>query len=150
MICSYSELLKIRNDIEFLGYQYFGGSAKSFVEDILSGFGNSHYVVFYSSNGSELTGYLIISNVCDESEIIQIAVKDEFKRAGIATSLLHEAFEYCRKQKIISAFLEVRASNPGAIAFYEKNGFRKTGIRKKYYESPVEDAVMMKKDLSLA
>jgi ribosomal-protein-alanine N-acetyltransferase len=40
-------------------------------------------------------------------------------------------------------FLEVRASNREAKEIYEKLNFRVMGIRKNYYVSPVEDAVIM-------
>jgi ribosomal-protein-alanine N-acetyltransferase len=40
-------------------------------------------------------------------------------------------------------YLEVRDSNFGAQALYEKLGFRRVGLRKNYYHNPVEDAVVM-------
>ncbi len=50
---------------------------------------------------------------------------------------------YAESQKIASIFLEVRASNREARLFYEKFGFQEIGIRKKYYQHPQEDAVLM-------
>ena len=40
-------------------------------------------------------------------------------------------------------FLEVRESNETAIALYSRQGFVKEGIRKNFYEQPVENAVIM-------
>jgi ribosomal-protein-alanine N-acetyltransferase len=40
-------------------------------------------------------------------------------------------------------FLEVRASNGEAKKIYESLGFTTLGVRKSYYSSPVEDAVVM-------
>jgi len=40
-------------------------------------------------------------------------------------------------------FLEVRKSNEAAIALYKKHGYKPVGLRKNYYTSPVEDAVIM-------
>jgi [ribosomal protein S18]-alanine N-acetyltransferase len=40
----------------------------------------------------------------------------------------------------------VRASNSGAIAFYARLGFKSSGRRPKYYQSPEEDAVLMCRD----
>jgi ribosomal-protein-alanine N-acetyltransferase len=39
--------------------------------------------------------------------------------------------------------LEVRASNTRAIRFYERFGMRREGLRRGYYHSPGEDAVLM-------
>jgi ribosomal-protein-alanine N-acetyltransferase len=40
-------------------------------------------------------------------------------------------------------FLEVRASNAAAQKLYSALGFTGTSVRKEYYDSPVEDAVIM-------
>ena len=40
-------------------------------------------------------------------------------------------------------FLEVRESNEAAIGLYTSQGFVKEGIRKNFYEMPVENAVIM-------
>jgi ribosomal-protein-alanine N-acetyltransferase len=39
--------------------------------------------------------------------------------------------------------LEVRRSNPAAIALYERHGFRAAGLRRRYYQDNGEDAVVM-------
>ena len=44
--------------------------------------------------------------------------------------------------------LEVRKSNQPAIGLYEKLGFTRDGLRKNYYENPIEDAVLMSKRLT--
>lgn len=49
----------------------------------------------------------------------------------------------CRRATAESVLLEVRASNDPALALYASMGFRQVGLRKKYYSSPEEDAVLM-------
>jgi ribosomal-protein-alanine N-acetyltransferase len=39
--------------------------------------------------------------------------------------------------------LEVRRSNAGAIALYERLGFRAAGVRRRYYQDNGEDALVM-------
>ena len=52
------------------------------------------------------------------------------------------------KQKGSSSLtLEVRSSNLGAIALYEKLGFTQVGLRKNYYRNPKEDALILRKIL---
>lgn len=149
MLCDTSFLLKIRSEIEDIGDGHFGHATKSFIDDIVSGGEKSQYIVFADFRGNRLTGYLIISTVCDEAEIIQIAVRNEFLKKGIGAKLIFEAFDHCAEKKIVSIFLEVRVSNINAIHFYEKNGFSKTGARKNYYSNPTEDALIMKKNLKI-
>ena len=48
-----------------------------------------------------------------------------------------------------SLTLEVRASNAGAIALYESMGFLTVGRRPNYYFHPKEDALILRKDLTL-
>ena len=46
-----------------------------------------------------------------------------------------------------SAYLEVRESNMPAQKLYEKHGFVKTGERKNYYKNPIENAILMSKNM---
>lgn len=140
MIIDRSALNSVKSGIESLGFEHFGTSVRSFMESLEN---DGRYVLFCSMNDGVLTGYLIISVVCDEAEVIQIAVGRDLLRKGVATGLIKECFEYLQKRSVISLFLEVRVSNAPAISFYEKTGFVVTGMRKNYYSDPVEDAIIM-------
>lgn len=71
-----------------------------------------------------------------EVELLNLAVDPAYKRKGVATALLSKIdFEV--------VYLDVRATNRPALEFYRKHGFRKTGHRRKYYNHPVEDSIMM-------
>ncbi len=93
-----------------------------------------------------LVGYLCAWVVTDELHINNLAVDPRWRRRGVATWLLREALERGRARQARRAFLEVRVSNLGAQALYAKLGFTRTGIRKRYYSHPVEDAVLMTRD----
>jgi ribosomal-protein-alanine N-acetyltransferase len=94
---------------------------------------------------SGIVGYICGRLVLDEAEIVKIAVKRQSRRQGIATRLLQHSLESASQQGARICYLEVRRSNVPARSFYEKNGFSQSGIRKKYYTSPREDAVAMMK-----
>ena len=49
------------------------------------------------------------------------------------------------KKNVSAFFLEVRESNAGAISLYQKMGYKEIGKRKRFYERPVEDALVMSK-----
>jgi len=93
--------------------------------------------------GTEMVGFLVARCAADEAEILNLAVAPESRRRGYATALAQEALREFRRQGVRRVFLEVRASNRGAIAFYEGLGFQAAGRRAAYYETPREDAVCM-------
>ena len=60
--------------------------------------------------------------------------------------LLYRASEEGAK----SLDLEVRSTNHGAIALYRRLGFSQFGKRKSYYDSPLEDAVLLRVEIATA
>ncbi len=89
-----------------------------------------------------VVGYICGSRIIDEGHILDVAVHPEYRRLGIASSLVSLMIERLREEcRFI--YLEVRASNVNAKKMYEKFGFEVIGTRKDYYVSPVEDAVIM-------
>ena len=91
----------------------------------------------------EITGYLIAYHVGSEIQILNIAVKKSKRHRKIATGLFGVIFEYAKAENAAEFTLEVRPTNGGAIALYNKLGFKIDGVRKNYYRNPKEDAVLM-------
>lgn len=76
-----------------------------------------------------------------EAEVLNMAVDPGSRRLGVARSLLNRALEG-RFQEV---YLEVRESNGAALRLYESMGFRRAGVRPKYYERPKEAGIVMKR-----
>jgi ribosomal-protein-alanine N-acetyltransferase len=93
-----------------------------------------------------LSGYLIVSRYVDAWHIMNLAVDDQRRRAGIGSRLLGALFELTASDRHRGYTLEVRISNKGAIALYERWGFERSGIRRGYYTDNREDALIMWKD----
>jgi ribosomal-protein-alanine N-acetyltransferase len=93
-----------------------------------------------------LAGYLIVSRYVDAWHIMNIAVHDQRRRAGIASRLLGALFELTAGDTHRGYTLEVRISNKAAIALYERWGFETSGVRRGYYTDNREDALIMWKD----
>jgi ribosomal-protein-alanine N-acetyltransferase len=92
--------------------------------------------------GGELVGYLVCSRYDRVWHLMNIAVDPDRRRAGIGGSLLERLLE--RTQGDSAQYtLEVRQSNLGAIALYERYGFRAAGTRRRYYQDNGEDALIM-------
>ncbi|MFA7349059.1 MAG: ribosomal protein S18-alanine N-acetyltransferase, partial [Desulfurivibrionaceae bacterium] len=94
-------------------------------------------------------GFVCGRSCVGEAELLKIAVGSEHRRQGIATQLVAHALRFLARQGVERCFLELRATNLPALALYERFGFRRVGLRKKYYASPVEDAILMEKRIAL-
>lgn len=95
----------------------------------------------------QCAGYIIVKQVADECHLYDLAVHDEHRRKGIATSLLQHVLDAVSTGEFRFFFLEVRASNSSALTLYSSFGFHEYARRRAYYEHPVEDAVLMRLDL---
>ena len=94
----------------------------------------------------ELVGYLVISRYVDAWHVMNVAVAPGHRRRGIATTLLERLFELTAGRGRRGYTLEVRVSNTGAVALYERLGFKARGVRRGYYTDNREDALIMWKD----
>ena len=92
-----------------------------------------------------IEGVIVFSRVLDECELLNFAVLKGSRGRGIGKELLNASLsdEFVKNSNV---FLEVRESNETALFLYKKMGFEIIGTRKKYYENPTEDAVLMKLD----
>jgi len=96
----------------------------------------------------EIAGYCGIWISFDTADLCNLAVAHSQRRKGVAERLLQEVSSFAEKRQVKRILLEVRESNLGAIALYQKSGFRQIGIRKGYYHMPEEDAILMECILS--
>jgi ribosomal-protein-alanine N-acetyltransferase len=94
-----------------------------------------------------VVGYMCIEYVMDEGHILNLAVHPDYRKRRIAAALAEDAIEELRQKACRCIYLEVRASNHAARNLYENFGFRMVGSRKSYYVDPVEDAVIMMRDI---
>jgi ribosomal-protein-alanine N-acetyltransferase len=95
---------------------------------------------------NRVVGFLIGKGVADEFEILNLAVAQACRRRGIATELLKTMAAWSITAGTKQVYLEVRASNEAAMALYVQNGFKPCGRRVRYYQYPVEDAIVLSWD----
>lgn len=113
-------------------------------------FTNPNSVMMVARNlhpGPVIAGFFAGWIVADELHINNVASRAEYRRIGVATSLLESAIEDSACRGVLFVILEVRSSNEAAQALYAKLGFKLIGRRKDYYRGPVEDALVMRKEL---
>lgn len=91
----------------------------------------------------EVVGCCGVTIVCGEGNINNVVVDEAYRGQGIAFAMMQELLNQGRQQGSLEFTLEVRVSNAPAIHLYEKLGFVSEGIRPRFYERPVEDAMIM-------
>jgi len=89
----------------------------------------------------EIVGYLVCSRYADVLHLMNVAIDPERRRLGIAERMIERMLAEAGREERYT--LEVRVSNHGAIAMYEKLGFRRAGRRRRYYSDNGEDAMIM-------
>jgi ribosomal-protein-alanine N-acetyltransferase len=102
---------------------------------------NARYVVAREDGGA--VGYAGLWLMVDEAHITTFAVLPEHRRRKIGERMLQRLFEIAEDMGAEWLTLEVRVSNLAAQRLYEKYGFRRTGVRRRYYSDNSEDALIM-------
>ena len=84
--------------------------------------------------------------------MLNICIREEFRRRGIGRGLLNALLVHARDRGVRDAFLEVRRTNRGAIALYHELGFECVGTRRGYYQAQDgrEDALVYRLELGSA
>ena len=121
------------------------------LEAELSGNPFAHFLLARQAREAEtevglIVGYLCYWIVFEEIRLMNLAVIESMRHRGIARSLVLTALQLGLSQSAHRAVLEVRASNEAGKSLYLNLGFRHTAVRKKYYNNPVEDALLMELD----
>ncbi len=106
------------------------------------------YTCFFVAEVPEkIAGYCGSYISYDEAEIVNVAVAENERKKGIGRRLLLELLGNNAARGVTAFTLEVRVSNTPAIVLYQSLGFQIEGIRRRFYENPVEDAYVMGKRL---
>ncbi|NDV19121.1 ribosomal protein S18-alanine N-acetyltransferase [Pseudodesulfovibrio sp. JC047] len=115
-------------------------------EQFLLGLSRKAFVVLGIRDRAVLSGYIAFSMIEDEMEILNIAVRPQYRRRGLAAKLLAKSLAACEEHHITKSFLDVKISNEPALSLYRKFGYKKIGVRKKYYPDTKEDALLFRYD----
>jgi ribosomal-protein-alanine N-acetyltransferase len=99
--------------------------------------------VLIAESEGDVIGFAVASIAGDEVEIESVAVAPAARRRGIGCRLCEELLDWARAQGAARVALEVRISNGVARALYGALGFQERGVRRRYYEAPREDAIVM-------
>lgn len=96
----------------------------------------------------EIAGYCATWFLPGELHINNLAIRPARRRQGLARLLLRRVLESAAAAGCDRATLEVRRSNEAARQLYEGLGFRQAGVRTDYYTNPIEDALVLWREVA--
>lgn len=96
---------------------------------------------------ARLLGYVVALVVGPDAEIADLAVAPESRRQGVGRALLKKALHELADGGVRALYLEVRESNRAARTLYDAHGFGCVGRRRAYYRQPVEDALVLRREI---
>ena len=106
---------------------------------------SSEYIV--AKLNDDIAGFGGIWKSVDDIHITNIVVRKNLRNQNIGSIILSNLIEIAKKSKDKNSLtLEVNTNNIPAQKLYEKFGFKKVGIRKKYYNN-TDDALILTKEL---
>lgn len=109
----------------------------------------SDYPARVVEQDGRIAGYFLLSIAAGEAHILNICIAPELQGHGHGRALLHVLLQIARARGVQRVFLEVRPSNPVAIALYHDEGFNEIGRRPRYYpaRNGREDGLVMALEL---
>lgn len=111
-------------------------------EDVKIALTGKDYKTYKVTFDKEMVGF-VLTQITDEINIVSIAVDKEYRNLGLATKLIQKVEELANEKKM-NISLEVAVDNITAYLLYEKLGFEKRRIRKKYYSNGADCIEMVK------
>lgn len=103
------------------------------------------YPAWVLQEGTRIIGYGVLSVAAGEAHVLNLCIDPEVQGLGHGRRLLRSLLRIARGHGAARVFLEVRPSNPPAIALYHEEGFNEIGRRPRYYPAMGgrEDAIVM-------
>lgn len=117
------------------------------VEQIQESQSSPNTLITYATIEDKVVGFIMASATAEMADIFMVVVSADYKKQAIGTKLFEAFIQTCREIAIREIILETRKSNTPAIRLYERVGFTTVGLRKAYYSSPIEDAIIMKREI---
>ena len=109
------------------------------------------YQCWVLANKQQIVAHAVMSVAIGECHLLTLCVRPEHQRQGYGRKIFTLLLDRAHKLEASECFLEVRASNTGAIKLYQSLGFTPIGERKNYYPGGEsrEDALVMSRSLPL-
>lgn len=98
---------------------------------------------FVMENQNQLIGaYILLPTRPETVELVNIAVQENFQNKGIGKQLIRHALERAKEQGFQTLEVGTGNSSIAQLAFYQKCGFRITGVDKDFFIEHYEEELM--------
>lgn len=104
---------------------------------------NSNYLIFYDPSCRGFAIYLL-SPLEKLAHLLKVVISPDFRKMGIAASILNASYSHLRILGIERCILEVEVSNTRAISLYLRQGYSKIHLQKKFYSNGADAHIMEK------
>jgi ribosomal-protein-alanine N-acetyltransferase len=104
--------------------------------------------LFTLRSSGRVVGFVVARTLAPELDIVDLAVARAFRRRGLGRHLLRSLLDRAARGGVEKVFLEVREGNRAARRLYRGFGFEETQRRREFYQGPVEDAILMRLEMS--
>lgn len=129
-----------KNDIEYgLGWKYTPERIVKLLDDASKN-------VVVARVESKLAGFGIMTYHQEHANLDLLAIKRDYRRMKIGTQIVQWLEKVAMTAGAFNIFVQVRARNAGAVAFYERLGFSVLDEKKGYYRG-IETGLIMAKSL---
>lgn len=93
-------------------------------------------------------GYMVTctggKTASNRAELVSVAVDPALREKGIASALMDSTLRRLRRRDVVRFHLTVKVTNEAAIRFYERYGFAKSRVVRRYYEDGADGWRMTK------
>ena len=103
--------------------------------------------LFTLRQDGEIAGVIAVATLGEVAELELLLVRPTLRRRGIGRALTMHWVHWAEEGGAREAVLEVRASNRAAQELYRMLGFTIQGVRSRYYTEPLEDALLLHREL---
>jgi [ribosomal protein S18]-alanine N-acetyltransferase len=91
-----------------------------------------------------IIGFLVADHIGDDGYIVTIDVQAEQRRSGVGTALLQETERRLAKMGVRYVGLQTATNNEAGVAFWQRHGYRSSGVTRGYYLGRIDAYEMIK------
>ena len=112
-------------------------------EDFIRCLRQRNCIGMVAEHDERVVGFMIYELHKNRLHILNFAVHPEFRRHGVAASMVRKLIGKLSPQRRNRILLEIRETNLSAQLFFREAGFRAISVLREFYEDTPEDAYLM-------
>ncbi len=89
---------------------------------------SDYYYIIVAKKNKEVLGFASSSYSWGKLHILDIGVRKDLRRKGIANALVLHLTEHAKRKKLIEVYCEVKQNNTGSLKYFLNHGFKKKAL----------------------